>query len=102
MAFEPGQSGNPTGKLKGTKAKKTLEWEALGESITTKQAGNYNAFMDELWSGDFKSKLTAAELFLQSVEYFKPKLARQNIDVTTGGEPIKAPNIIIPGPEVKP
>ena len=76
MPFKKGKSGNLKGKPKGVKAKKTLEWEALGESITTKQAGKFNKFLDNLWEQD---QLKAADLFLQTLEYFKPKQARTEI-----------------------
>lgn len=102
MPFKPGESGNPDGKEPGTKSKKTIAWEILGESISGPQAEKYNTFMNDLWDGEFEQKCKAADYYLQTLEFFKPKLARQNIDVTTGGEPIKAPNIIIPGPETQP
>ena len=76
MPFVKGKSGNVKGKPKGVKAQKTLEWEALGESITTRQAGKFNKFLDRLWDND---ELKAADLFLQTLEYFKPKQARTEI-----------------------
>lgn len=87
MAFQKGKSGNPVGKKKGVKARKTLEWEALGESISEKQAGQFNAFLSTLWKSDLqKDKILASELFLNALEYFKPKQARtvvQNEGVST-------------------
>lgn len=76
MTFIKGQSGNPKGKPKGAKGKKTEQWEAIGEAISGKHAESFNAFMDELWEGGQDKKLQAAELYLKTVEYFKPKQAR--------------------------
>lgn len=76
MPFKKGQSGNPNGKPKGAKGKKTEQWEAIGESITGKHAEKFNAFMDELWEGDNVKKMDAADLYLKTLEYFKPKQAR--------------------------
>lgn len=77
MPFKKGQSGNVKGKPKGAKGKKTEQWEALADSITGQQAENFQNFMNELWlSDEMKDKTLAAELFIKTVEYFKPKQAR--------------------------
>lgn len=70
--FQKGNSGRP----KGAKGKRTLQWEALNEAIIGKQAGAFNNFMNELWGGSRKEKLIAADLYLKTLEYFKPKQAR--------------------------
>ena len=70
MPFKKGQSGNPEGKSKGTRSKKTVEWEALGEAITTKHADRFNKILNDLPEDKFADK------FLQVLEYFKPKQAR--------------------------
>jgi hypothetical protein len=80
MPFEKGQSGNPNGKPKGAKSEKTLQWEALGESITGQQAEQFNAFLNKLWSSrQDEDKMIASELYLKTLEYFKPKQARNTI-----------------------
>lgn len=79
MAFKKGKSGNPKGKQPGTKAKRTLEWEALNGTIIGKQAGKFNKFLDKLWDGDLGHQIKAAEMYLQVLEYFKPKQARTEI-----------------------
>ena len=79
MPFEKGKSGNVGGRPVGAKSQKTLEWEALGESITSLQSGNFNAYLNELWNGSKTDKTTAADLFLKALEYFKPKQARTEI-----------------------
>lgn len=89
MPFEKGKSGNPDGKPKGAKGVKTLQWEALGESITGQQAEKFNAFLDKLWnSRDDQDKMIASELYLKTLEYFKPKQARQTI-VGEGDAPVQ-------------
>ena len=45
-------------------------------SITGGQADNFNQFMDELWDGDKQDRMKAAELFLKTLEYFRPKQSR--------------------------
>jgi hypothetical protein len=80
MPFEKGKSGNPNGKPQGAKGVKTLQWEALGESITGQQAEQFNAFLDKLWSSrNDEDKMIASELYLKTLEYFKPKQARNTI-----------------------
>lgn len=80
MPFEKGKSGNPNGKPIGAKGQKTLQWEALGESITGQQAEKFNEFLDKLWSSrNDEDKMIASELYLKTLEYFKPKQARQTI-----------------------
>jgi hypothetical protein len=77
MPFEKGKSGNPNGKPIGAKGQKTLQWEALGESITGHQAEKFNEFLDKLWnSRNDEDKMIASELYLKTLEYFKPKQAR--------------------------
>jgi hypothetical protein len=89
MPFEKGKSGNPTGKPIGAKAQRTLQWEALGESITGQQAEKFNDFLDKLWnSRNDEDKMIASELYLKTLEYFKPKQARQTI-VGEGDSPVQ-------------
>lgn len=77
MPFKKGQSGNPQGKPKGAVGKKTAQWEALADSITGQQAENFQNYLDNLWySNDPKDQALAADLFIKTVEYFKPKQAR--------------------------
>jgi len=74
MPFKKGHSGY----RKGAKGKKTEQWEAIGEAISGKHAASFNSLMDELWtSGSRDNKLLAADLYLKTLEYFKPKQARQ-------------------------
>ena len=67
-------------KPKGAKSDKTKQWEALGESITGHQAEQFNAFLDKMWaSRNDEDKMIASELYLKTLEYFKPKQARNTI-----------------------
>ncbi len=82
-----GHTNNPAGKPKGIKSAKTAQWEALAESITTTQAEKFAQYMDELWlSSDPKAKYTAAELYLKTLEYFKPKYSRVESKVEFEGD----------------
>lgn len=71
--FKPGNPGRPP----GIKNARTLQWEALGEAITGQHCERFNEFMNSLWNGDFDDQMAAADLYLKTLEYFKPKQARQ-------------------------
>jgi hypothetical protein len=84
--------GNP-GKPKGATHERTRQWEALADSIIGEQADRFRAFLNELWeSDDIKDKMRASELYLQTLEYFKPKQAR----VTHAGDADAPVQIIVP------
>jgi hypothetical protein len=89
MGLPKGQTNNPNGRPVGAKGQKTLQWEALGESITGQQAEQFNAFLDKLWnSRNDEDKMIASELYLKTLEYFKPKQARNTI-VGDGDAPLQ-------------
>ncbi len=70
------------GKPKGSKGRKTAQREELADSITGEQADHVSNYMAELWEGGKESKREAAELYLKTVEYFKPKQARVESIIT--------------------
>jgi len=73
MGLKKGQTNNPNGRKKGSKNKRTIEWEQLGEFITAEGAKRAAKIMmeceDEQFMNHYKSML----------EYFKPKQARTEI-----------------------
>jgi hypothetical protein len=69
--FEKGVSGNPKGKPKGAVSLKTQGWELLKESITS---GLTDKFMQEMNKLEGTAYINA---YLNVMEYFKPKLSRQ-------------------------
>ena len=77
MPFKKGESGNPLGRALGAKGKKNEQWDALHESIVGLHADNFNKNLTELMeSTDVKDRIKAMELYLQVLEYFKPKHSR--------------------------
>jgi hypothetical protein len=79
MPFKKGNIGRP----KGTKGKKTEQWEALANTLTGDQSAKFAKLMDTLWdSEETKDQLIAAELYIKMVEYFKPKQARVETNIT--------------------
>lgn len=70
MGLPKGRTNNPAGKPSGTISRKTKEWEALGDAITTRHAERFNNILANFDDDKFADK------FLQVIEYFQPKLAR--------------------------
>lgn len=71
MPFKKGNKGRPV----GTKNIKTQQWDELSTSISEQHSINFNAFMDDLWNGSKEDKYKAANLFLQVLKYFKPRMS---------------------------
>jgi hypothetical protein len=80
----PFKKGDPkpagSGKKKGSKNKKTLQWEALGKFITEKGA---EKLMKVLEAQDDKEFIKSYGAIL---EYFKPKLARTELTGKDGDD----------------
>jgi hypothetical protein len=71
--FTPGNPGRP----KGSKNVRTQQWEELGEAIMGSHAQRFDELLNRLWGSKCPSDhLQAAELFLRTLDYFKPKLSR--------------------------
>jgi hypothetical protein len=90
--FTPGNPGRP----KGTKNVRTLQWEELGDTITGYHADRFTTLLDELWqSKDMAERMKAADLFLRTLDYFKPKL--QRIQGTQDGPKFIPPLVVTNG-----
>ncbi len=75
--FAEGNKGKP----RGAKSMRLKQWDALGESIIGQQAEEFNTYLNELWESDIATnKMAAAELYLKTLEYFKPKLSRSDVN----------------------
>ena len=74
MGLHKGQTNNPNGRKIGTKNKKSIEWEALGEAIRNKHAKRFNEELDKLEGREF------IKAYTNIINYFKPKLQNTSID----------------------
>ena len=89
---KPFEKGNP-GKPVGAKSERVKQWEALAESIIGEQADKFREHLNQMWeSPEPDDRTQAAELYLKTLEYFKPKHAR----VTMAGDADAPIQIIIP------
>ena len=88
-----GQTNNPNGRPVGSKNERTKQWEVLGEAICGRHAERFNALMDKLWDraddGDDDALEIAMRSYLQTVEYFMPKLARKTVVGEEGAPPVQ-------------
>lgn len=57
-------------KPKGAISAKTRQWEVLGEAITSQHTGRFNEILSRA------NDLQFVSMYLQVLEYFKPKQAR--------------------------
>ena len=83
MAFKKGQSGNLKGKPKGIKSEKTLILETFCEDIIEGGIGRFNEAMETLAE---KNPTKYIDAYLALLEYVKPKLARQDVNLDAKGE----------------
>jgi hypothetical protein len=74
MPFKSGKSGNVNGRPTGAKGKRTLEWEQLGDFITSEGAMRAIDILKKQKDNDFLKNYNAL------LEYFKPKQQRTEID----------------------
>ncbi|HUT43098.1 MAG TPA: DUF5681 domain-containing protein [Desulfobacterales bacterium] len=80
--FKPGQSGNPNGKPKGIMNRKSVEWIELHEYLLGE---GLNRFAQLLRDSDDDKFI---KLYIQILEYFKPKQARIYHDIPADTPPI--------------
>jgi hypothetical protein len=84
--FAKGKSGNPGGRPKGAKDKKTRQWEELGDFLVTEGAERYMTILSEMDDEKFFKHYTVV------LEYFKPKQIRQDSNISFDGQ---LPTVII-------
>lgn len=73
MGLTKGRTNNPNGRTKGGKNEKTKQWEVLGDAIRERHTERFNAILDGLEDEKFADK------YLQTLEYFQPKLQRTTL-----------------------
>lgn len=69
----PFKKGNTEAAKKG-KHEKTKQWEELSEAIVNRHTARFNSLLDAMEDKDFKTA------YLEALEYFKPKLARTQVE----------------------
>lgn len=74
--------GNP-GKPAGAVNKRTLEWEAFGKAIIE---GNLGWMQDHLEDLKADNPEAAFDRLVDLMEYFKPKLSRQELKAPPGSQ----------------
>lgn len=91
---EKGQFGKGhMGRPPGTKSERLKQWDELKDSIVGEQADRFREYLNEMWdSPNPDDRNAAAELYLKTLEYFKPKQAR----VTHAGDQDAPIKIVIP------
>jgi DNA-binding protein Fis len=73
--FKKGQSGNPSGRKKGSKNKKTQEWNRVKEYIRDEGAYKFITELKKLNGKDY------VKSYAMILEYIEPKLARTEATV---------------------
>lgn len=94
MGLRKGQTNNPHGRPEGSKNERTKQWEALAESITGMHAERFNSILiDMMESEDESQREKGCRLYLEALEYFKPKQSR----VQHSGDKTEPVQIVIAG-----
>lgn len=73
MPFEPGQSGNPKGKARGTLNKATTEFKEVLNNLLKDSSDKFQGWIDKIAEDD---PAKALDLLSKLAEYVYPKLAR--------------------------
>ena len=95
MVFKQNDPKTKNNAVKGGKARsqKAREWESIGAYLLTHGS---EKFLLEIGQLEGKEYVSA---FKDILEYFKPKLARQDVDVTSQGDKITSIPVNIVKPE---
>ena len=73
MPIKKGQRLNPNGRPKGSISAKVTAWNNIGEFIANQGAERLVEYLKTTNEKDY------ADCYLKILEYFKPKLARQEL-----------------------
>ena len=73
MSFKKGQVGNPNGKPKGAKNKRTEQWLEFGEALLGDFAGDVKDILAKQKDADPEKFI---DNYAKFIEYFQPKQAR--------------------------
>ena len=76
MPFKPGQSGNPKGRIPGTKNRVTQQIESLFAYFAEEGSDRARRILDEMPDSEF------IQYYFKSVEFVKPKLRAIESDNT--------------------
>ena len=82
MPFKKGESGNPSGKKKGTPNKKTAEARELFVATLEGQVPNIEAAFQKVLE---KSPEKYLDLFARYAQFFTPKKTEQDIKTEVSG-----------------
>ena len=84
--FQPGESGNPNGRPKGTKNKNTQQIREAYQLLTEQNLDNMNRWLQQTAHED---PAKAMDLMLKLSEYIIPKLARTELTGNDGEDLFK-------------
>ena len=75
--FLPGNPGRP----KGSKNMRTRTFEEVGGMLVNNHAGQFADVLERLMASDkLNEQVKGAELYLKALEFFKPKMKREEPD----------------------
>ena len=77
MGLPKGRTNNPNGREKGSKNLRTLQFEALGESIIGEHSERFNEILRSFMnSEDVNLQIKGCQMYMDTLEFFKPKQSR--------------------------